>query len=152
MQIALNSIYEWSLKSGFKFAPQKTECIIFSKKKINNLPTLKIGNQILSFVTSTKILGMHFDTKLTWKLHILNTINECKRRINILKCLAHNNWGADRQLLLLTYKALVRSKIDYGSIIYRSAGKSDLKNWIQSIIKVSEYAPDVSIPVPSEAY
>ena len=36
-------------------------------------------------------------------------------------------WGADSTVLLKLYRALVRSKLDYGSIVYGSARKSYVK-------------------------
>ena len=41
--------------------------------------------------------------------------------------LSNTNWGGDRSVLLNLYRSLVRSKFDYGSIIYGSARKSYLK-------------------------
>ena len=41
--------------------------------------------------------------------------------------LAHTDWGADRKVLLRLYRSLIRSKLDYGSIVYGSARKSYLK-------------------------
>ena len=43
--------------------------------------------------------------------------------MNLLKVLSHISWGADRTTLLKLYRSLVRSKLDYGSIIYGSARK-----------------------------
>ena len=37
------------------------------------------------------------------------------------------SWGADRVLLLRLYRAIVRSVLDYGSIVYASAAPSTLK-------------------------
>ena len=45
--------------------------------------------------------------------------------MNLLKVVA--NWGADRKILLRLYRALIWSKLDYGSIVYESARKSYLK-------------------------
>ena len=41
--------------------------------------------------------------------------------------LSHTSWGADRTTLLKLYRSLVRSKLDYGCIIYGSARKSYLQ-------------------------
>ena len=41
--------------------------------------------------------------------------------------LSNINWGGDRSVLLNLYRSLVRSKLDYGSIVYGSARKSYLK-------------------------
>ena len=45
----------------------------------------------------------------------------------LLRVVAHKEWGADQNTLLLLYRSLIRSKLDYGSIIYRSARKGYLK-------------------------
>ncbi|GFQ82303.1 uncharacterized protein TNCT_379381 [Trichonephila clavata] len=49
------------------------------------------------------------------------------KALNILKVLANTRWGADRTSLLRLYRALIRSKLDYGSVVYSSACKSLLK-------------------------
>lgn len=46
---------------------------------------------------------------------------QCTRRLSVLKSLASKSWGADRQVLLNTYKAIIGSKLDYGAFIYGSA-------------------------------
>ena len=45
----------------------------------------------------------------------------------LLKVLSHTSWGADRTTLLKLYRSLVRSKLDYGCIVYGSARKSYLQ-------------------------
>ena len=37
------------------------------------------------------------------------------------------DWGADRELLIKLYKALIRSKLDYVSLFYSAAANSNLK-------------------------
>ncbi|GFT96973.1 RNA-directed DNA polymerase from mobile element jockey [Trichonephila clavipes] len=49
------------------------------------------------------------------------------KALNILKVLANTRWGADRTSLLRLYRALIRSKLDYESVVYSSACKSLLK-------------------------
>ena len=41
--------------------------------------------------------------------------------------MAHFDWGADRKVLFNLYRTIIRSKPDYGSIIYGSARKSYLE-------------------------
>ena len=40
---------------------------------------------------------------------------------------AHTTWGADRKVLLRLYRALIRSKLDYGCIVYSSERPSYIK-------------------------
>ena len=50
-----------------------------------------------------------------------------QKALNVLKLLSHTDWGGDKKTLLNLYRSLVRSKLDYGCIIYGSARKSYLK-------------------------
>ena len=52
---------------------------------------------------------------------------KCQKALNVLKLLSHTDWVGDKKTLLNLYRSLVRSKLDYGCIIYGSARKSYLK-------------------------
>ena len=43
-----------------------------------------------------------------------------------MKVLSHTSWGADHTVLLHLYRSLIRSKLDYGAIVYGSDRKSYL--------------------------
>ena len=45
----------------------------------------------------------------------------------VTRVVGHTDWEADRIVLLRMYRALVRSKLDYGCIVYGSARQSVLK-------------------------
>ena len=45
---------------------------------------------------------------------------------NSLRVLEHTSWGADQETLLHLYRSLIRSKLDYGCIVYGSARRSYL--------------------------
>jgi len=53
--------------------------------------------------------------------------NKCTKALNLLRIVAHTSWGADQQTLLHLYRSLVRSKLDYGSVVYGSARGSYLQ-------------------------
>jgi len=49
------------------------------------------------------------------------------KSLNLIRVVAHTSWGADQHTLLHLYRSLVRSKLDYGCIVYGSAGNSYLR-------------------------
>ena len=75
---------------------------------------------------------MTMDEKLTWIPHIKFLKNKCNKRMNLIKVLANNKWGADYEIIKRSYEALVRSKLDYGSIIYDGANKQ-IKYMLETI-------------------
>ena len=91
-------------------------------------PNLLLGKTPIKVVKEAKFLGPIFDTKLTFKKHVQYLKSFCQKALDILRVVAHTDWGASRIVLLRLYRALVRSKLDYGCIIYGSARRSVLKN------------------------
>ncbi|GFQ74797.1 putative RNA-directed DNA polymerase from transposon BS [Trichonephila clavata] len=71
--------------------------------------------------------GLIFDQSLQFHHHLKDLKIRSAKALNILKVLANTRWGADRTSLLRLYRALIRSKLDYGSVVYSSACKSLLK-------------------------
>ena len=75
---------------------------------------------------------MIFDNKLTWRPHLQDVALRCRKKLNILKVLAHSKFCQNIHYLLSVYKALIRSIIDYACEAYDSASDS-VKNILNSI-------------------
>jgi len=73
LQNCLNELSKWCHNSGFIFSPHKTKCIIFSNKRNITKPKIYLNNICLPFAENITILGLSYDSKLTWKPHILKT-------------------------------------------------------------------------------
>ena len=73
-------------------------------------------------------MGLLFDKKLSFIPHIKALKAKCLKALDVLKVLSNTNWGGDRSVILNLYRSLVRSKLDYGSVVYGSARKSYLKS------------------------
>ena len=49
-----------------------------------------------------------------------------QKAVDILRVVGHTDWGAYRIVQLRLYRASVRSKLDYGRIVYGSARRKQL--------------------------
>ena len=128
LQLNLNKIQKWSTENGFRFSKSKTVCMHFCHlRKAHNDPILTLDGTPIPVVEEKKILGVIFDRKLSFIPHIKQLKAKYQKALNLLRVVAHTNWGADRKLLLNLYRTIIRSKLDYGSIIYGSARKSYLE-------------------------
>ena len=96
-------------------------------RKQHDDPVLHLYGSPIPVVEESKFLGILFDRKLSFIPHIKYLKAKCLKALNLLKVLSHTSWGADRTTLLKLYRSLVRSKLDYGCIIYGSARKSYLQ-------------------------
>ena len=128
LQLNLIKIQKWSTENGFKFSKSKTVCMhLCHLRKAHNDPILTLDGTPIPVVEENKFLGVMFDRKLSFIPHIKQLKAKCQKALNLLRVVAHTDWGADRKVLLNLYRTIIRSKLDYGSIIYGSARKSYLE-------------------------
>ena len=128
VQQCLNSLQQWSNENGFKFSKTKTVCVHFCRqRRLHPDPTLYLDGSQIPVLEETKFLGLIFDRKLNFKSHILKLKTECAKALNLLIVLSNTDWGSDRQTLLLLYRSLVRSKLDFGCIVYGESYQSYVK-------------------------
>ena len=127
LQLAINRISKWCTENGFKLALSKTKCVHFCLKKGCDHPSLSIGDHQIEVVDKMKFLGGILDRKLTYNAHITDLKDRCSNSLNLLRVVSHQRWGADRNTRIKLYKALIGSRLDYGSILFSSACETHLK-------------------------
>jgi len=122
LQQCLNKLADWADTNGFKFSSSKTVCLHFCKLHTPHPePTLLLNGTPVPVVEETKFLGVVYDHKLSFIPHIKHLKDKCTNALNLLRVLAHTSWRADQETLLHLYRSLIRSKLDYGCIVYGSA-------------------------------
>ena len=111
MQLCVNSVQNRVSENGFMFSPSKTACLHFCRQN-GFFPerTILLDKSLIKIVKEAKFLGLIFD-------HIQHLKMSCQKA----RLVGHTGWGADRTVLHRLYRSLVRSKLDYGSIVYGSA-------------------------------
>ena len=101
------------------YAPKSTVTLFTPDPKQANTHTkIKISDAVLPLVRNTKLLGVYLDTFFSFNTHCIQVTNRVSKRNNVLKALAYTNWGQQKEMLLLTYKALGRSIAKYTAPVW----------------------------------
>jgi ribonuclease HI len=152
LQLCLNNIQKWADENGFQFSKTKTVCMHFCQQyMLHTDPQLSLDGVDIPIVNEFKFLGLVFDKKLNFIPHIKYLKDRCMKAMNLLKVVAHKDWGADCATLLRLYRSHIRSKLDYGCIVYGSARES----YLQSLDRVQNAALRICLgafrtsPIPS---
>ena len=90
-------------------------------RKFHLDPDLTLDEVPIEVVPEFKFLGLLFDSKFSFIPHINYLSNKCQKSLNLLRVVSSMDWGADKKVLLRLYRSLVRSKLDYGCVVYGSA-------------------------------
>ena len=82
------------------------------------LPSILIEDSRLPLVKYPRILGVYLDPSLSFNKHSQYVAGRVSGRNNILKALAGTSWGQQKETLLMTYKAVGRSIINYAAPVW----------------------------------
>ena len=72
------------------------------------------------FIEDSRLPLVHMDTSLSFKKHSSHVAERVSGRNNILKALAGTSWGQQKETLLMTYKAVGRSIINYAAPVWNT--------------------------------
>jgi len=109
--------------------PYKCTSVLFTYRPFNPLLAkvkLQSTQNYLPFKQSVKYLGVILDSKLTWKHHITYLRDRAFSASHILKALSPTKWGGDPTILVLFYKAFIRSIMEYGANLFANAADTHL--------------------------
>ena len=144
---SFNSVKEFSEAHDLVLNPAKTQLIVF-KPKGKKLPHdfhLLLNNCTVQPQKTVKLLGVTLDQHFTFGPHIDNVVNKCH---GLLGTLARATPYLPRQLLKLSYTALIRSHLEYCSSLFTSAAKTHLKK----LDTIQRIAARIIYEVPSDTH
>ena len=147
MNEALKKIAEWTCKWRINLAPEKSVCLLFSRRPTQReepINLMLLGKRITR-EKAHRFLGVKFDDKLDWKVHISEMIASATPRINALKRLAAKSLWRNPEWILKLHEATVNSIWKYGSVAYATMGA----NLWDTIIKCHSRALKAYCGVPN---
>ena len=117
LQNYLKIVEKWIKKWKMKLSVSKCATLVFSRSHTRQIAHLVLNNEPIPQVNSFKFLGVTFDSRLSWRSHIDSLINRLQKTANLFKILTSKHSCLQIPSLVRIYKALTRSKIDYGAAV-----------------------------------
>ena len=121
----LQRLYRFGKEWLLEFEVTKTQGLIISNKHDADVnPPLQMGGNIVEEGDTLKVLGFNSDQKGNWAKHCEKIAQEARKRLGAIKSIQPY---IDDTGILKAYKAFVRSKLEYGNLVYWGASESHLK-------------------------
>ena len=112
---------KWKLKNN----KEKTEAIIFTRRRPIINSCINIENYEIKWSTQVKYLGITLDERLTYSAHINNIVNKCTGLLIMLYPLINRNSKLSVENKLLIYKSIIRPVISYGCPVWSNISESN---------------------------
>ena len=113
-------VTRWAADRALQVSTSKSTVTLFSSqtRELNTQLTIPLNNTNLPMEKRPKILGVTFDPTLTFCAHVDDIARRARQRLSILKALAGSTWGQQKETLLVTYRAAIRSLFTYTAPIW----------------------------------
>lgn len=116
LQNDIDNLLAWCSRNGLSLNKSKCKVMSFSRKSDTIVYNYKINDFSVERCVIIKDLGVFFDCKLNFNEHILKLHADCCKLLGFVIRMCKEFDNIDTTALL--YNALIRSKLDYCSIIW----------------------------------
>lgn len=116
LQEDIDRIYEWCNKNKLDLNLKKCKVMSYSRKHSTFMTSYSMNNCLLQRVEQISDIGVLFDPKLTFNLHIDSIINKARSRIGFI--FRFSKEFKDVYLLKLLYCTLVRPILEYCNCVW----------------------------------
>jgi len=123
---ALQSIASWAKRWQVTFAPEKTQAALISRRQDDvdrDQLTIHLEGRKIHLQESVNILGVEFDSGLTYTSHVRKVAKNAAWKLNCIRRVAHL---LDAQGVDTLYKSQVRSLMEYSPLAWSSCPPSYL--------------------------
>ena len=122
LQQDLRNLEHWASAWGMVFNASKCYMMHINRTRAHQPYMYQLCGTLLSSVTSEKYLGVYVNHDLRWTHHIDQVAAKAARKLGFIR---RNLRGAPSECKKLAYIALVRSGMEYASIIWDPHTKKD---------------------------
>ena len=137
VQRAVSELDKWAHTWNMKISREKTKSILFSsnmyevnsKKKVD----VFLGDTRVEQVSEVAVLGVIFDTQMTFGEHVKKTKQKLTKRLQTVKALAGTSWGCHSQTLRKMYCQFIQPVALYGSSTYMTSSKPSTQEKIDQV-------------------
>ena len=137
LQDQLNSIEKWLQKWRIKVNQNKSTHITFTNRK-GQCPPISINQTTIPKESTVKYLGLHLDSKLTWREHITKKRKQLDLKTREIKWLIGKNSPLSLENKLLIYKTVIKPIWTYGIALWGCAANQMYQSYRDTSQNFSE--------------
>jgi len=144
LQESLNHIMRWMDTWRMKISSQKTVYCIFNKGSSKLEVNLEYKGRKIQADHNPRFLGVYLDPGLHLHIHAETMATRALKRINMLRSIKGHNWGASEELIINSFKVLIRPIMEYAPIatlIMSDKSKNKIEKVQRAAVRVATYWP-----------
>ena len=117
---ALRDVAAWAKRKDLSISAEKSSVTFFTTDphQHHHHPQVYYGDSLLPLEKNPKLLGVTLDPHFTFGPHVKQLVDTMSGRHKVLKALAGTDWGGAKEDMLVTFKLLGVSVLNYAAPIF----------------------------------
>lgn len=132
LQHDIDNVYKWCHDNRLYFNISKCNIITLHRTSSTIENNYTLNGQVITRVDEVRDLGVTIDARFKFTIHIQKIISAARQTIGFIKRISSERF--DRSVLRLLFTAYVRSKLEFGSVIW-DPYQQIYRNEIESVQK-----------------
>ena len=132
LQLSLDRIEDWCRRYRLSLNSEKSFCVTYSRRANALDGQYAIGGVRLRSVDTCVDLGVRFDSRLTFRQHIIELVSKCYKTYGFVY---RNARDLSTECMVTLFFALVRSRLEYAAVIWSPTYRVHI-NSIESVQKL----------------
>jgi hypothetical protein len=127
-----------------KISSQKTVYCIFNKGSRKLEINLEYKGSQIKADHNARFLGVYLDPGLHLHKHAETMATRALKRINMLRSIKGHNWGASEELIIKSYKVMIRPILEYAPIatlVMSDNSRDKIEKVQRAAVRVATYWP-----------
>ena len=122
LQQYLSSLEVWLRNNRMNVSASKSSITLLTSDNSEHRihPNVTLHNTPIPHSPTTTILGVTYDTGMTFRPHILNISTKAKPRLNVARALTTTTFGHSKESITTLFKQFIRPVISYANTAWSS--------------------------------
>lgn len=116
LQRDIDAVVEWGIRNRLHFNTMKCKSITFTRSRMPIVMTYALLNNPLERVSEIRDLGLHLDCELNFRSHIVTICKSAHKALGFVMRMSKQ--FSDVRVAISLYNAYVRSKLEFGAIVW----------------------------------
>ena len=132
----LNDINDWTINQKMLINGKKTKTMIFNyTNKYQFTTRLRINDEPIDVINSTRLLGTIISNDLSWDLNTATVVKKANARMELLRKVA--SFGTSPEELKNIYILFIRSLLEQSATVWHSSLTEENKNDLERVQKTA---------------
>lgn len=134
---------------GLTISKEKTKAMLITRKRNKQIIPIVLDNNRVEYVRDYRYLGVRLKDSLNFTTFAQEQANKADKKLNIIRAIGGIKMGSHPSIMLMAYKAIVRSQMDFGIFLLNENNNRHWEKYESIQARAAKYSLGLMASAPN---